>query len=169
MTSPFIGQLAIFSFGFAPTGWAMCNGQLLPINQNQALFSLLGTFYGGNGIQTFALPNLQGRVPMHFGSGFVQGERAGEEAHTLQVSEMPGHTHNVEGSTAGATSLSPTNNTLATTTDTPYATNPAPSTFVTLNPATVPSTGGGQPHENRQPFAVVNVCIALQGIFPSRN
>ncbi len=169
MATPFIGELSIFSFGFAPKGWAMANGQLLPISQNTALFSLLGTTYGGDGVQTFALPNLQGRVPMHFGSGFVQGERAGEEAHTLLLSELPGHTHNVEGSTATATALSPTNNTLATTTDTPYATNPATSTFVTLNPSTVPSTGGSQPHENRQPFLVVNVCIALSGIFPSRN
>jgi microcystin-dependent protein len=169
MTTPFLGQLAIFSFNFAPKGWAMCNGALMPINQNAALFSLLGTFYGGNGVSTFALPNLQGRVPMHVGSGFVQGEQSGEESHTLILTELPGHTHNVEGSTATATVLSPTNNTLATTTDTPYATNPATSTFVTLNPSTVASTGGSLPHENRQPFLVVNVCIALSGMFPSRN
>ncbi len=168
MSTPYLSEIRIFSFGFAPRGWALCNGQTMNINQNQALFSLIGTFYGGNGVQTFQLPNLQGRVPISFGAGFNQGEIAGEEAHMLLSSEMPGHTHTVNGSTATATVLAPTGNLLATTGDDPYTTTP-PATPVGLSPGTVASVGGGQPHENRQPYLVLNVCIALTGIFPSRN
>src|SRR5947207_4921137 len=111
MAEPFLSEIRIMSFGFAPKGWALCNGQLLPINQNQALFSLLGTMYGGNGQTTFALPNLRGRVPIHFSSGHTQGEAAGEENHTLNLQELPAHTHILNGSTTQATTVTPDVNT----------------------------------------------------------
>jgi len=167
MSTPYISELRTFSFGFAPKGWATCNGQILPINQNQALFSLLGTAYGGDGRSTCAQPNLQGRVPISFGAGFTIGQRGGEESHTLLGGEMPAHQHLVNGSTAAASTLSPSGDFLATTGDNPYAAEV--SADVTLNNATITNTGGSQPHENRQPFLVLNVCIALQGIFPPRN
>jgi len=167
MATPYISELKIFSFGFAPKGWALANGQTLPISQNQALFSLLGTTYGGNGQTTFQLPNLQGRVPLHFGNGFSLGQTAGEESHTLLLSEIPAHTHSVGVSNAAATSASPSSSTLAVSTAEPYAAFGA--SLVDLNAATVAPGGGSEPHENRQPFLVLNVCIALQGIFPSRN
>ena len=171
MGTPFLGEIRIVSFNFAPKGWALCNGQLLPINQNQALFSLLGTTYGGDGRVTFALPNLQGRTPIHQGNGFVQGQLAGVEAVTLTTSEIPAHTHTVHGTSANAT----TNNAgggagaglgyakAGTAIYGPLA-SPTP-----MAAGTVSSIGGSQPHENRQPFLVLNACIALQGIFPSRN
>jgi len=143
MAEPFIGQISIFSFNFPPKGWAFCNGQLLPINQNQALFSLLGTMYGGDGRTTFALPDLRGRVPMHFGSVHVQGERAGTEAATVTASTMPPHFHHVPATSAAGASDDPTGK--------------------------VPAMGGSQPHENRQPFLTLTCCIALNGIFPSQN
>lgn len=180
MSEPFLGQLALFSFNFAPKGWALCNGQLLPINQNQALFSLLGTTYGGNGQTTFALPDLRGRTPIHMGSQFTLGQRAGAESHTLVMTEMPSHSHqmNAHGgaATSGALVTPAAGNSLAQT----YAVQPggvmAPvsrfsnaAASATLNAAALSSTGGGQPHENRQPFVTINFCIALTGIFPSRN
>jgi microcystin-dependent protein len=148
----------------------MCNGQLLPINQNQALFSLLGTTYGGNGQTNFALPNLQGRVPAHVGSGFVQGQAIGETAHTLLISEMPAHNHLMGAvSTAAATNV-PNNAVYGDTGTTAglnaYSSN-SPST--PMNPGVIPPQGGSQPHPNQQPYLVLNYCIALQGIFPSRN
>jgi len=167
MATPYISEIKLFGFNFAPKGWALCNGQLLPIDQNQALFSLLGTTYGGDGRVNFALPSLQGRVPMHFGEGFSLGEVGGEQAHTLLSTEMPGHTHPANGSTAAATVLVPTGNLLATTEDDPYA--PTLGGPATLNPGTVAATGGGQPHENRQPFLVLSACIALTGIFPTQS
>jgi microcystin-dependent protein len=155
------------SFNFAPKGFATCNGQLLPINQNQALFSLLGTTYGGNGTTTFALPNLQGRVPVHAGNNLTLGESAGEESHTLVLAEIPVHQHSVTVENATATASDPTGNFLA---------NGGVSNFIdpgsatgALNPSAVGSTGGGQPHENRSPFLTLNFVIALQGIFPSRS
>jgi microcystin-dependent protein len=142
----------------------MCNGQLLPINQNQALFSLLGTMYGGNGQTTFALPELRGRVPMHAGTN-TQGSRFGEEAHTLTLGELPAHNHVVKANETSATQAAPGGAVLASSPNT-YA----PSTnLTTIHPGTLGNAGGGQAHENRQPYLALNWTIALQGIFPSRN
>jgi microcystin-dependent protein len=170
MGTPFLSEIRIMSFGFAPKGWAMCNGQLLPINQNQALFSLLGTTYGGDGRVNFALPNLQGRVTMHSGNGHTMGERAGEDAHTLTIAEMAAHVHpaTADGKAGDATVFNPSN---------AYITNTSPTqmfsagstTMVPMWPAMITSVGGSQPHENRQPYLALNFCIALQGIFPSQN
>ncbi len=158
-----MGELKLMSFNFAPQGWAQCNGQLLPINQNQALFSLLGTTYGGNGQTNFALPDLRGRTPQHVGAGFTQGQLSGQEFHTITQSEMPAHNHLVRASTKlgdqAAISLPAGANNL-------YA--PA-SDLVSLQPGTIPNVGGSQAHENRPPFLVLMWCIALQGIFPSQN
>ncbi len=165
MSTPFLGEIKIFSFNFPPKGWAFCNGQLLPINQNQALFSLLGTTYGGDGQTNFALPNLQGRVPFHIGSGFTQGQSGGEENHTLILPELPAHTHSPVGSSNAANAVSPTGNVWASLNSGAYSATPN----TTLNPASVTNTGGSQPHSNMSPYLVLNFCIALQGIFPSRN
>jgi microcystin-dependent protein len=182
MAEPFLSEIRMFSFNFAPKGWATCNGQLLPINQNQALFSLLGTTYGGNGQTTFALPNLQGLVSIHMGNSHTLGERGGEEAHTLNVTEMPAHLHSMSAKAAdaltGAAGHIPTpvaakalaqghasqgtNNPVAVSI---YGTG-TPSTA--LAPGTVGNTGGSQPHLNQQPYLTINFCIALQGIFPSQ-
>jgi len=163
MAEPFLSEIRIMSFGFAPKGWALCNGQLLPINQNQALFSLLGTTYGGDGRVNFALPNLQGNVPIHMGSDFTLGEKGGEQAHTLTTSETPTHNHlvNVVNSNASA---GPTGNYFAAA-NALY--HPAPGN-TTLAPNTVTNVGGSQAHQNMQPFLTLSFCIALQGIFPSQ-
>ncbi len=165
MAEPFLGEIRIFSFNFPPKGWALCNGQLLPINQNQALFAILGTTYGGDGITTFALPNLQGRVPVHTGSGITLGQSAGEQSHTLSISELPAHTHTPVGNPANATSSSPAGNVWASLGSGGYS--PAPNTA--MNAASILAAGGSQPHDNMSPYLVLNFCIALQGIFPSRN
>jgi microcystin-dependent protein len=165
MAEPFLGELRIFSFNFPPKGWALCNGQLLPINQNQALFSLLGTTYGGDGRQTFALPNLQGRVPFHAGANLVQGEIGGEEAHTLIASEMPIHTHTAFGSSNGPSAASPAGALWASLSGGGYLAG----VNTTMHPASLTTAGGSQPHDNMSPYLVFNFCIALQGIFPSRN
>jgi microcystin-dependent protein len=166
MAEPFLSEIRIMSFNFAPKGWAMCNGQFLPINQNQALFSLLGTSYGGNGQTTFALPDLRGRVPIHDGNGHSLGERAGESTHTLSISELPAHTHAGTATTAeGNTPVAP-NNILA---DSPSQLYASPSNLTSLNAATITNVGGSQAHENTQPYLTLTFCIALQGIFPSRN
>jgi microcystin-dependent protein len=164
MGTPYLAEIRIFSFNYPPKGWAFCNGQLLAINQNQALFALLGTTYGGNGVQTFALPNLQGNFPVHVGNGFVLGQVGGEFSHTLNLNEMPAHTHVPAGSSTPANLGVPTGNVWATGN---AAYNPTANT--TMNPAGILSLGGSQAHENRPPFLVVNFCIALQGIFPSQN
>ncbi len=165
MGTPFMGELKICAFAFAPKGWAMCNGQFLPINQNQALFSLLGTMYGGNGQTTFALPDLRGRTPIHRSGGFTQGQAGGQEAHTLTIAEMPTHQHIFNVSQANATVPVPTGNTYGSSNNAyAQATNLTP-----VLPATVTNTGGSQPHENRMPYAVLNIIIALQGVFPSQN
>jgi len=165
MAEPFLSEIRIFSFGFAPRGWALCNGQLLPINQNQALFSLLGTTYGGNGQTNFALPNLQGRTPIHMGNSHLLGEAGGEQAHTLSVSEMPTHTHIANASTANGSTNFANGNILAAAGNL-YA---APNSLTTLNPTSITNVGGSQAHLNMQPFLTLTFCIALQGIFPSRN
>ena len=167
MAEPFLGEIRILSFAFAPKGWALCNGQVLPINQNQALFALLGTTFGGDGRVTFALPDLQARVPVHVGNGHTLGEKAGEPAHTLSVPELPSHGHVVRAVTDKATTAAPNGNLLATTFGLrAYAT---PANPAALSPAAIANAGGGQPHSNMQPFLTLNFCIALQGIFPSRN
>jgi microcystin-dependent protein len=165
MSTPFIAEMRIMSFNFAPKGWALCNGQLLPINQNQALFSLLGTTYGGNGQTTFGLPNLQSRNPVGMGGGFTLGQQGGEEAHTLNVGELPSHAHTPTATTTAATLSSPAGAVWANASQTNFS----PTADTTMNPASVSPTGGNQPHENMSPFLVLNVCIALQGIFPSQN
>jgi microcystin-dependent protein len=165
LSTPFLSEIKMVSFNFAPKGWALCNGQLLPINQNQALFSLLGTTYGGNGQTTFALPNLQGRTPIHMGGGHVLGEQAGEEAHTVVLSEMPAHAHVMSASSNSADQGLPGGNLPAVGTQAAYA--GAPNTV--MAPGAVGNAGGSQPHDNMSPYLVVNFVIALQGIFPSRN
>jgi microcystin-dependent protein len=156
------------SFGFPPKGWALCNGQLLPINQNQALFSLLGTTYGGDGRVNFALPDFRGRVPIYNGPEFsVLGQKGGEEFHTVNQSEMPSHFHFPQGQPNNASTGNPVNNFLAGITSFLYRTTT--SSLTPLRPGSITNTGGSQPHENRQPFLVLNFIIALQGVFPSQN
>ena len=169
MAEPFLSEIRIMSFVFAPKGWALCNGQLLPINQNQPLFSLLGTTYGGDGRVNFALPDFRSRVPMHVGSGHTLGERGGEQAHTLSHAELPQHTHLMQASTepGSLAAASSTQNTLLGTPRAPLF--KAPQQLDTLHPASIGNTGGSQAHLNMQPFRVLNFCIALQGIFPSPN
>ena len=165
MAEPFLAEIRLMSFNFPPKGWAFCNGQLLPINQNQALFSLLGTMYGGNGQTNFALPNLQGKVPIHMGSGHTQGEASGQEATTLNISQMPTHTHQAASVNGSASTNSPNGAFLAAS----AAVYHGPTTLTSLHPATITTVGGSQPHTNMQPFLGLNFCIALQGIFPSQN
>jgi microcystin-dependent protein len=163
MGEPFMGELRMMSFDFAPRGWAMCNGQLLPINQNQALFSLLGNTFGGDERVTFALPDLRNRVPIHEGQGFARGSNGGEVAHTITQSELPQHVHLVRASAANADLASPVGNVFAQTSQL-YG---APDGLTTLDPGANGSVGGGQPHTNMQPYTKVNFCIALTGVFPS--
>lgn len=164
MSEPFLSEIRIVSFNFPPKGWALCNGQLLPINQNQALFSLLGTTYGGDGRVNFALPNLQGRVPIHTGNGHTLGERAGEEAHTLNISEIPPHVHSTSARSVDPNQGLPTGNLWANGAGA-YSTAAPDSS---MNPTSITNTGGSQPHLNLQPYLVLNFIIALQGIFPSQ-
>ena len=164
MGTPFLCEIKICAFNFPPKGWAMCNGQFLPIAQNQALFSLLGTTYGGNGQTTFALPDLRGRVPLHFGNGFSQGQRAGAESHTVSQAEMPTHLHSLVAASVPATTATATGKVLAQSPR--YASG---GTLAALNPGSLANTGGSQPHSNLQPLLVLNFCIALQGVFPSQN
>jgi microcystin-dependent protein len=167
MADPFLSEIRLFSFNFAPKGWAMCNGQLLPINQNQALFSLLGTTYGGNGQTNFALPDLRGRVPIHTGNGHTLGERAGEQAHTLSISELPQHTHTAQASAVAGTQNVPASNMMLS--QRAAEIYRAPSNLAAMIAGTMTNAGGSQAHQNMQPFLALNFCIALQGIFPSRN
>ena len=166
MAQAFISEVRIFSFSFAPKGWAQCNGQLMPINQNQALFSLLGTTYGGDGRTTFGLPNLQGKLAMHMGNGYSEGAVGGEQAHTLALVEMPAHSHQVFASANAPNVPGPANNFFASNTGfKPYGT-PANEQ---LAGAAVSNNGSSQPHNNMSPYTTVNFCMCLQGIFPSRN
>jgi microcystin-dependent protein len=168
MAEPFLSEIRIMSFVFAPRGWALCDGQLLPINQNQPLFSLLGTTFGGDGRVNFALPDLRSRVPIHVGSGHTLGERGGEQAHTLSIAELPTHTHVLQASStdgnAPVPSASGVGTVLARTVNQIYHT---PSNLSALVAGTITNTGGSQAHLNMQPFLTLNFCIALQGIFPS--
>jgi len=165
MSEPFLSEIRMMSFSFAPKGWAFCDGQLLPINQNQALFSLLGTTFGGDGRVSFGLPDLRGRVPIHVGDGHTLGARAGEQAHTLSISEIPQHVHAVNASTATqGGQANPTNNFLGGGNNV-YGPGPA---GTPLHPQTITNTGGSQAHLNMQPFLTLTFCIALQGIFPSQ-
>src|SRR5215831_17844198 len=165
MSEPFLGEIKIISWNFPPKGWTFCNGQLLAINQNQALFSILGTTYGGDGMRTFGLPNLQGRTPMHVGNGIVLAEMGGETSHTLNISELPAHNHVPVGSSSSPTVPGPGGNLWAPNPNNSYATTGGSS----MNPACITPTGGNQPHENMSPYLVLNFIIALQGIFPSQN
>jgi len=167
MGQPFLGEIKLVSFNFAPKGWALCTGQLMPINQNQALFSLLGTTYGGNGQTTFGLPDFRGRAPLHVGGGLIQGQNGGEENHTLINSEMSAHVHvPVGASTQPVNATTPVGNmcgVLANNNLYSAAVNAA------MNPQAVGNVGGSQPHPNVQPYLCVNFIVAIQGIFPSRN
>lgn len=166
MAEPFLSEIRIVSFSFAPKGWATCDGQLLPINQNQALFSLLGTTFGGDGRVNFALPDFRGRVPIHVGGGFTLGERGGEQAHTLSISELPQHTHVVNVSNTVANSSDPAGKVLARAAADVYG---AATSLGAMAAPTVANVGGSQAHLNMQPFLTLNFVIALQGIFPSPN
>jgi microcystin-dependent protein len=167
MAEPFLSEIRMFSFAFAPKGWALCNGQLLPINQNQALFSLLGTTFGGDGRVNFALPDLRGRVPIHVGSSHTLGERGGEQAHTLSIAELPTHTHVVMGNGSNATTADPTANFFAAPSSALGSTYGTAENLVAMNPGMLANVGGSQAHLNMQPFLTMSFCIALQGIFPS--
>ena len=167
MADPYIGEIRIFCGNFAPVGWSMCNGSLLPISNYAALFTLIGTTYGGDGQTSFALPNLQSRVPVHQGPGFVMGQMAGEENHTLTGNEVPQHIHGVAALNA-ADSLGPAAAVYGGGTTAGFTATP-PTPAVTMNPAMVVPNPGGQPHSNIMPYLAVNFIIALEGIFPSQN
>lgn len=166
MSEPFLSEIKAVSFNFPPKGWALCNGQLLPINQNQALFALLGTTYGGNGQTNFALPNLRGRVPIHMGSGHTLGEAAGSTSVTVNIQQLPTHLHQLSGTTNTADSTIATGRVFARTLQQTYS---SPTSPAAMAPQAVSSVGGSQPHNNMAPYLVLNFIIALQGIFPSQN
>ena len=172
MSEPYLGEIRIFGFNFAPRGWAQCNGQLLSIAQNSALFSLLGTYYGGDGTTTFALPDLRSRAPVYQGNGLTIGESGGQEFHTLIQTEMPTHTHIMQASTAIADTpeISAATPFILATLDTGKGNLYAPDLggAITMPPQTIATAGGSQPHNNMQPYLTLNFCIALQGIFPQR-
>ncbi|SIT13110.1 Microcystin-dependent protein [Roseivivax lentus] len=170
MSEPFLAEIRMFGFSFAPRGWAGLDGQILPINQNQSLYSLLGTTYGGDGRTTFALPELRGRTPMHRSAAHSLGQKDGQESVALIEPELPAHDHPAKASSAAADSPSPGGNIFATelAPDAAYRA-PEAATMTSLQPGTVTNQGGGMAHNNMQPFLAVNFCIALQGLFPSRN
>jgi len=171
MSEPFIAEIRMVGFNFAPRNWALCDGQILPINQNQSLYSLLGTTYGGDGRTSFALPDLRGRTPIHFNAAHSQGQKSGEELHVLNANEMPAHTHGLQASDETATQAGPTDNLLARPSlaiGAAYSTT-AQAPDVSLAASAVANAGSGQGHNNMQPYLSLNFCIALQGVFPSRN
>lgn len=170
MSEPFLAEVRMVGFNFAPRGWAFLDGQILPINQNQSLYSLLGTTYGGDGRTSFALPDLRGRTPMHVGDGHQLGQKSGEETHTLSATEMSAHSHGVMASSQAATTASPDGAYFAQEVqpDLVYRDFEAASA-TSLRSGTITSAGGGQAHNNMQPYITLNFCIALQGLFPSRN
>lgn len=172
MSEPFLAEIRMVGFNFAPSGWSFCDGQILPINQNQSLYSLLGTTYGGDGETSFALPDLRGRVPMHVGSNnggayHTEGQKSGEETHTLSNAEMPSHTHNFMVTSDPGNNPSPIGNILASS-EMVYRSKEN-SSLTTMATGEVANVGGGQAHENMQPYIAVNFCIALRGLFPSEN
>jgi microcystin-dependent protein len=166
MAEPFIGEIRMISFNFAPKGWAFCNGQILPAGQNRALFEILGKTYGGDGQTTFGLPNLQGRTPFHVGPGFSLGQSGGEEAHALTIPEIPAHTHAATASSAAADQVSPANGLWANSGINTYSSY-TPNT--TMSSLAIDETGEGQPHPNLSPYLVLNFVIALEGIFPPKS
>lgn len=167
MSEPFLSEIRIMSFSYAPKGWAICNGQVLPISQNQSLYSLLGTTFGGDGRTNFALPDFRGRTPIHVGSGHALGAQGGESAHVLSPGEMPSHTHSLNGTSADGTQTVPSGTLLAKAAPAnPY--HPAASPAA-MKPGSISTTGGSTPHQNMQPYLTLNFCIALQGLYPSRN
>jgi len=172
MSNPFLSEIRIMSFNFPPKGWAFCNGQLLPINQNQALFALLGTTYGGNGQTNFQLPNLQARLPLHTGNGFTIGQSGGEQAHTLAIAELPAHTHPANCTSALGNQASPSGTFWAQDNNgnAPYSHSGGSTLATGANGAggAITYVGGSQPHQNMAPYLTLNFCIALQGIFPSQ-
>jgi len=173
VSEPFLAEVRIVGFNFAPRGWAFCDGQILPISQNQSLYSLLGTTYGGDGRTSFALPDLRGRTPIHVGRSnggddHREGQKGGEETHTLSAAEMPNHDHVARATSANATENNPQGNVLGQALNLYVPANVNP-TLQPLASATVTNTGGGQAHDNMQPYLALNYCIALQGLFPSRN
>ena len=174
MSEPFLAEVRIVGFNFAPRGWAFCDGQILPINQNQSLYSLLGTTYGGDGRTSFALPDLRGRVPMHVGRSngggdHLEGQKSGEETHTLAGNEMPNHDHVLRASANNANSGDPKSHMPARAPDRIYHNLDGGVTLSNMRPGTVANVGGGQAHDNMQPYLAINFCIALRGLFPSRN
>jgi len=166
MSSPFIGEIRMFAGNFAPVGWAFCNGAIIPIDQNDALFNLIGTTYGGDGQTTFALPNLQSRVPIHVGPGFALGQTGGAETVTLTTSQIPAHSHVPQGTTATGNSQSPANGVWAASALTQFSPSPPDAS---MDPAALGSSGGSQPHDNMIPFLVINFILSLFGIFPSQS
>lgn len=166
MAEPFLSEIRIMSFIFPPKTWALCNGQLLPINQNQALFSLLGTTFGGDGVSNFALPDLRARTPIHVGNGHTLGERGGEQGHVLSIMELPEHNHMLVVSKFESNTPDPNGNLLARSKNNFYG---PPVNLTSMNPGAVSNVGGSQAHFNMQPFLTLSFCIALQGIFPSPN
>jgi microcystin-dependent protein len=166
MSQPYVGEVRMFAGNFAPAGWAFCDGQLLPISENDVLFNLIGTSYGGDGQSTFALPDLRGRLPIHQGSGFVPAQAGGAEQITLTVNQMPAHSHPLLASTGPGNANTPGGNVTAESAAVKiyYADQPT----VALNPAAINATGGSQPHSNLQPYLCINFIISLFGIFPSQ-
>jgi microcystin-dependent protein len=166
MPQPFLSEIKIVSFNYAPRGWALCNGQFLPINQNQALFSLLGTRYGGNGQTTFALPNLRGQVPIHTGNGHTLGEQAGSTSVTINIQQLPTHLHQWQGVAANGTSTTPNGNLYAKASTNLYN---AAQNLQAFSPDIEDPVGGSQPHNNMAPYLTVSFIICLSGIFPSQS
>ena len=170
MSEPFLGEIRMFGFNFAPRGWAFCDGQILPINQNQSLYSLLGTTYGGDGRTSFALPDIRGRAPLHKSDGFILGEKGGVETVTLTAAELAAHSHTAQGTTAdGDKARGGPGRPFATSHDPTDPIYGDAANLVAMNSGTVTHAGGSQAHDNIQPMLVITFCIALQGLFPSRN
>jgi microcystin-dependent protein len=169
MAQPYVGEIRIFAGNFAPAGWMFCEGQLLPISENETLFQLIGTTYGGDGQSTFALPDLRGRLPLHFGGGFTLAETGGAEEITLTVQQIPAHSHAFLATNNPATGLDPANQSLGITQSASITAYGTDAPLVALNPASISSTGGSQPHSNFQPYLCVDFIISLFGIFPSPN